>query len=75
MHQPLRPKGLRDLSPLEISFINDLSDLGARIQMLLSQIEEDENLEADYKWFETCQTHLQMGLMFVKRAIGRPLNF
>ena len=75
MAKPLTPKGMRDLSALEISFIDDLSDLGAKIQMVLNQIEEDENLEPDYKWFETGQTHLQMGLMFVKRAIGKPLNF
>ncbi len=70
-------KGMRELSKEEIRAMNEIADLGNQIGNLIDRMELfDSGLEEiDRRWIAIGKTHLQTGIMCVKRAIGRPENF
>ncbi len=78
-------KGMRSLSNEEIMLMNDISDLGNQFGDLISVLENepiiygenDKELAVfpDPRWLAIGKTHLQQGIMCLKRAIGKPDNF
>ena len=68
-------KGMRNLSEAEIKAMNDIADAGNRLGELISQIELFDEINCDQRWLAIGRTHLQEGIMFIKRAIGQPDNF
>ena len=78
-------KGMRALSDDEIMLMNDITELGNQIGDLIGVLEDepiiygekDKELAVcpDYRWLAIGKTHLQMGIMFLKRSVGKPENF
>ena len=67
-------KGMRTLSDAEIKLMNDIADLGNQFGDLLTRM-ADIGIEPDARWLEIAKTHLQTGVMCLKRAVGKPENF
>lgn len=68
-------KGMRDLSEGEIQLMNEIADLGNKFGDLLSRIECFDAEEPDQRWMALGKTEIQIGIMCLKRAIGKPENF
>lgn len=78
-------KEMRPPSYDEIMLMNDIQDLGNQLGDLINMLEDkpiiygenDKELSVcpDYHWLTTGKTHLQIGIMFLKRAIDKPDKF
>ena len=78
-------KEMRPPSYDEIMLMNDIQDLGNQLGDLINMLKDkpiiyvENNKELsvcpDYRWLDIGKTHLQMGIMFLKRAIDKPDNF
>ena len=67
-------KGMRTLSDAEVKLMNDIADLGNQFGDLITSM-ADTGIEFDPRWTATGKTHLQVGIMCLKRAVGKPENF
>lgn len=67
-------KGMRTLNDAEITLMNDIADLGNQFGDLITYM-ADIGIEPDPRWIATGKTYLQIGIMCLKRAIGKPENF
>lgn len=73
-----KPKliGMRDLNAMEIRAMNDIAECGNRMGELIENLRLEPGLDdIDQRWILIGKTHLQQGIMALKRAIGRPENF
>ncbi len=73
-----KPKltGMRELNDMEIRVMNDIATLGNRFGELIENLRLEPDLDdIDRRWIQIGKTHLQQGIMALKRAIGRPENF
>lgn len=71
-------RGYRELQPHEIEQLNRVSELGDQLQKLLMDITVTTKPWDDGespRWLSIGKTHLQQGLMAVKRAIAKPTTF
>jgi hypothetical protein len=68
-------KGMRDLSEDEINLMNEIADLGNKFGDLIDRVECFDPEQPDMRWFNIGKTHIQEGIMCLKRAIGKPENF
>lgn len=66
-------KGYRDLSPTEISAMNEAKGIGVELGNLISKLESDEDI--DKRWLAIAKTDLQKGIMSLVRSIARPTVF
>ena len=65
--------GYRELSPNEISKMNEVKALGAKIGSLVESLRLDKEL--DQRWVSIGATELQQGLMALTRSIAKPTFF
>ena len=68
-------KGMRKLSSGEIDAMNQIAEAGNSLGDLIDKIELFEDVNCQNHWMEIGRTHLQIGIMAIKRAIGKPENF
>ncbi len=77
-------KGMRELSDAEIEMMNNIADLGNQFGDLVDRLENEPfhddndtelNIYPDHRWLAIGKSHLQQGVMCLKRAIGKPDNF
>ena len=66
-------KGMRQLSDSEVALMNEIADNGNRLGELLDKLLDETFI--DERWLSIGRTHLQTGIMCIKRAVGRPDNF
>ena len=67
-------KGMKTLSDAEVNLMNDIADLGNQFGDLITRM-ADVGIEPDPRWLAIGKTHLQTGVMCLKRAVGKPENF
>ena len=63
-------KGYKELDSATIAKMNTVKALGNELQTVVLELRGDA--EVDQRWVSLGQTHLQMGLMFLTRAIAKP---
>lgn len=79
-------KGMRELNEDEINVMNNIADLGNQFGELIDKLEHkplyvfeaseiELNVYPDSRWMAIGKSHLQQGIMCLKRAIGKPDNF
>ena len=66
-------KGMRQLSDSEVALMNEIADHGNQLGELLDKLLDETFI--DERWLNIGRTHLQTGIMCIKRAVGRPDNF
>lgn len=66
-------KGYRDLSPEEIAAMNEIKALGEQIGALQARIASMPTV--DGRAAAIAKTELQTGIMWLVRAVARPLTF
>lgn len=66
-------KGMKTLTDKETLRMNEIANLGNDLAVLLDRIEIID--DDDPEWIAIGRTHLQIGIMCIKRAIGKPENF
>jgi hypothetical protein len=65
--------GYRELNPNEISTMNEVKALGAKIGVLVDSMRADSSL--DQRWVSIGATELQQGLMALTRSVAKPTFF
>jgi hypothetical protein len=84
-------KGYRDLTPEEVSLINDIKSAGYKVDALLDSVRhelinqfaalpvvtplESEQHTDAIRWMSIARTHLQQGFMALTRAVAKPTGF
>lgn len=72
-NQHKKIKGYRDLSLVEISNMNAVKELSARVGEMIEDLSLSE--EIDKRWLAIAKTDLQKGFMFLVRSIAKPDSF
>lgn len=67
-------KGMRTLSDNEIEIMNAIADHGNDLEYFITRMEKS-GMGFDTRWLEEGKIHLQIGIMCLKRAVGKPENF
>lgn len=70
-HQKI--KGYRDLSQEEIDLMNEVKELAAKCEALISKL--DVHPDTDKRAVALGKTNLQQGFMWAVRGIARPESF
>lgn len=79
-------KGYRDLSQKEIDLMNEVKDVGDKLESLLIRVREHLNAPSSEapevvayaqpaRWLAIAQTDFQTGLMALTRSIAQPTKF
>ncbi|MGD9687877.1 MAG: hypothetical protein AB7U43_12995 [Desulfobacter sp.] len=73
-------KGYRDLTADEISLMNNVKELAAKVGDLVQELQEanfasTSDQVPDKRWVAIAQTHLQQGFMALTRSIAKPTTF
>jgi len=63
-------KGYRDLTQEEIDAMNEVKEMGAKVQQLVDKLQA--NSELDQRWISIGRTQLQQGFMALTRGITKP---
>lgn len=66
-------KGYRELSQVEIDFMNEIKTKGAELGELVSKLRGNSTL--DQRWVSIGATDFQTGLMALTRAVAQPTSF
>lgn len=66
-------KGYRDLTALEIEQMNEVKEMGLKLETLVLELETNSAL--DQRWVAIGKTQLQQGMMALTRAIAKPTFF
>lgn len=66
-------KGYRDLSEQEITLMNQVKAEGERLRALIEELQSLGTI--DQEWVLDGKRNLQVGIMFLVRAIARPTSF
>lgn len=66
-------KGYRDLTQKEIDTMNEIKEIGAKLEDLTTKVGAMNNV--DLRWLHIGQTDLQKGLMSLVRSVARPTTF
>ncbi len=66
--------GYRELSPEEISIVNDIKREGVRIGRLVKRLQHDTT-GLDQRWISVGATDLQKGLRGLIRGVAQPTTF
>ena len=66
-------KGYRDLTESEIKAMNEVKDLGSKLENMINKMETNEEL--DQRWIEAGKMQLQQGIMALVRSIAKPQSF
>ena len=66
-------KGYRELSQVEIDFMNEIKNKGVELGELVSKLRCNSTL--DQCWVSIGATDLQTGLMALTRAVAQPTSF
>lgn len=67
-NQHRKIKGYRELSEKEIRGMNEIKELGPKIQAVIDNLPDD----SDKRWIAIGRTDLQKGLMALTRSIAKP---
>lgn len=77
-------KSVNDLDDAAIKLIRVITDLGNQFGKLIDKLENDPfydendielNVYTDPRWLAIGKTHLQTGVMCLKRAVSKPDDF
>jgi hypothetical protein len=66
-------KGYRDLTPVEVAAINEVKELGDKLELLCARVGALKDV--DRRWHSIGVTDLQKGLMALTRSIAKPTTF
>lgn len=69
-NQHRKIKGYRELSAEEIALMNQIKEMGPKLQDLILRLEEHP--DTDMRWIAIGRTDLQTGLMALTRSVARP---
>ncbi len=69
--------GFRRLTHDEVHTVNHVQELGGILKKVLDDVQNmhvnpDAHVTIDMRWFAIGKTHLEQGLMAIKRSILRP---
>ena len=77
-------KSVNNRNDANIKLVNVITDLGNQFGRLIDKLENDPfydeddielNVYADPRWLAIGKTHLQTGVMCLKRAVSKPDDF
>lgn len=63
-------QGYRDLTELEINYINQVKELELKAAVLWDAV--NLNTDNDHRWAEIAKTHLEEGFSALVRSIAKP---
>lgn len=66
-------KGYRDLTPEEITLMNEIKEKGSQLENLIAKLRGQGDV--DQRWVSIGQTELQMGIMALVRSVAKPNSF
>jgi len=69
-NQHRKIKGYRELSQVEIDYMNRIKEKAAEVGELIEALEESP--EIDKRWLAIAKTDLQKGFMAATRSIAKP---
>lgn len=69
-NQHRKIKGYRELTETEISYMNEVKEMGKSLGELVERIKGIEGV--DGRWVSIAATDLQKGLMALTRSIAKP---
>lgn len=72
-NQHKRIKGYQDLSPEEITLMNEIKDLAEQVGALVNKITATPGV--DMRWIAIGKTDLQKGFMELTRGVAQPTTF
>lgn len=72
-NQHKKIKGYRDLSQEEIDLMNEVKELGSKIEKVCVSLHLNRTI--DQRWVNIGKTHLQQGIMALVRSVTKPESF